>query len=193
MYLTRILIGHQDWHRRRLDNPNAWKGMLWHLFDHYSLPHNSGGYLFRVDKKGEYRIVLVVSGLAPNLKTIVGKDIEIKSKFISDSVFIRGAKYRFFTRVNPVITRNSRREPYSNKDIPNWISKQMGDAARCCFCKIENVGVQWCLKDNMAIPQHSVDISGLLEVSDPKKFVDLICKGIGKSRRYGFGMISIST
>lgn len=191
MYITRLLIDKRTWYRYNLDNPNAHKGMLWHLFAHHNLPYNSGGFVFRVEKRNENFAIFVLSKLDPKSDELKNDRISVDIKMIPDTIFTNGSRYFFKTRVNPVRFLNGKRVPKDSNDVPDWIAKQMEKAAKC-ICKVENVGVQVSYKNGQVLTHHSVDVRGLVEIINSNAFIDLLTNGIGRARRYGFGLIALN-
>jgi CRISPR-associated protein Cas6/Cse3/CasE subtype I-E len=190
MFVRKMVVGPQAWGRHNLDNPNAHKGMIWHLFDHHHLPDDAEGWNFRVDESGENRVFCILSRYAPQINPNKFGDMIIDVKHIKDPAknFAKGTRIPFRVRVNPVTRINDRRVPKKTEEVPDWVAKQFNGIAKCA-CKVEKVGVQISYKGNQTITHHCVDVIGLLEIEDSELFVALLTKGIGHAKRYGFGLI----
>jgi CRISPR-associated protein Cas6/Cse3/CasE subtype I-E len=195
MYIARVSIEKDFYYSNRLDNPNSHKGLIWKLFESHNLPYNSGGWLYRTDINDEKFYFFIMSKFKPETEYMTTRGIKTDIKYIPDDTFKEGNIYYYRCRVNPVTNRcingKSKRFPKKNEDVPDWFLKQTTGAAEC-ICKVENTYAQRSYKQGQIITHHCAEVSGTMKVKDNNKFVEMMYNGVGRAKRYGFGLIALS-
>lgn len=201
MYLSRIElnIGLRET-MKALVSPSKFHGAIEESF--------SGGRarrLWRIDDLNGKKYMLILSEEIPNLEHFVGqfgyagvyetKDYAILLNRVSD-----GMKWRFKLTANPTISKSHGK--IMAHVTPEYQKKWLMDRAeRCGFLLEDNefqtVWSKWysfSKKDgdkSANIRLLSVTFEGMLTISDAEKFRETLCKGIGREKAYGQGLMTI--
>jgi CRISPR-associated protein Cas6/Cse3/CasE subtype I-E len=130
-----------------------------------------------------------------------GVAICVELHVIPDDRFKAREKFSFSARVNPTydiyVDGKKKPQPIMDKDkIKQRFAKWIDKAAVCIIggdsdngVKLEGAQISYNREFRRKITHHSVYVTGVLEVKDGARFVELLTKGVGDGRRHGFGMI----
>jgi CRISPR system Cascade subunit CasE len=86
-----------------------------------------------------------------------------------------------------------RRGLVAKDEILRWLSRK-GDAGGFALCEAAFDRLYW-YDSKRGInekPLGAVIFDGLLRVTDPEKFREAVCNGIGPQKAFGFGLLSIA-
>lgn len=201
MYLSRIElnIGLRET-MKALVSPSKFHGAIEESF--------SGGRarrLWRIDDLYGKKYMLILSEEIPNLEHFVGqfgyagvyetKDYAILLNRVSD-----GMKWRFKLTANPTISKSHGK--IMAHVTPEYQKKWLMDRAERCGFLLEDNEFQtvWSKWYNFSkkdgdksanIRLLSVTFEGMLTISDAEKFRETLCKGIGREKAYGQGLMTI--
>lgn len=201
MYLSRIElnIGLRET-MKALVSPSKFHGAIEESF--------SGGRarrLWRIDDLNGKKYMLILSEEIPNLEHFVGqfgyagvyetKDYAILLNRVSD-----GMKWRFKLTANPTISKSHGK--IMAHVTPEYQKKWLMDRAERCGFLLEDNEFQtvWSKWYNFSkkdgdksanIRLLSVTFEGMLTISDAEKFKETLCKGIGREKAYGQGLMTI--
>ena len=88
--------------------------------------------------------------------------------------------------------RSNRNYPIHNHELlQDWFAKKANDGGFQIdddYLQINILPVRYAKNK---IPQHTVEFSGILQVTDREKFIKTFCSGIGSQKYAGFGMLMI--
>ena len=191
MHTAMVTMDMKYWVRTGMQNPNAWKGRIWHLFEHCNLPNNSGGYLFRVDlTPSRNPQIFIVSRNRPDPDGLRGEEIMVKVGKVDTGAFQTGNKFHFKSRVNATMDdKNGRDVERPEADIPRWMSWKLAGGAKV-ECAVVGQGKQKARRvGHQSITHYYYDIKGILEIEDGAVFTDTMATGIGRGKRFGMGLV----
>jgi len=208
-YLTQAQIDFSVAAKRGLRDSYDWHQAVWQAF-----PGRDGAprdFLTRLDEQDEAVRLLIVSPREPVRPDWCPTD-SWKSKMIPEGFFNK-ARYRFKLRVNPTkkvavqkpdgtFKTNGRRIPLvKREDLETWLNRK----AQHGGFEVEASGVhilqekrEYFLKEKTpdTSSKHglhsSVNIEGILQVTDPEKFHSTFCQGIGSAKAFGFGLLVLA-
>jgi len=209
-YLTRALIDPSTIYSRGLKDTYAWHQLVWKAF-----PKRDGkerDFLTRLDDKPNGTQILIVSPTEPTRPDWLSGQDEWETKAIP-SGFFQVRRYRFQLHANPTVKRvirdaagnrkkNGKRESIKGEDgLRAWLQRK-GESGG--FFVLESApleifsGVSHFSKTSKnSHPTNgthgAVDISGILEVTDPVIFLtNTFSKGIGSAKAFGFGLLVLA-
>lgn len=167
--------------------------------------------LFRVVEGRDREMqVLVQSRLAPDWDRLprrgsyLAEPPEVKALDLS---FRIAQRLRFHLRANPTERRvfgdpapgqkpsGKRVGIYGEQAQRTWLDRKAAEKGfRVLSCVISDRGFQTSRKSpNGPVMRHlCVDFDGILEVTDPKLFLDALQSGIGSAKGFGFGLLSVA-
>jgi len=190
LYMARVVVLDTDQSWMELhENPNAWKGLLWRIFSHLGLPENEGGYVFRETFKMDCVDFFVLSPHRPDVMAYGRRPIKVDMKEVGVGAFPCGSRFRFVSRFCPTRKSDGKRMKIMEEEVPAWLGKQMAGAATVQECVVVDRGYQEARKGEQIIGHSWVDVEGVLEVVDSGLFIDKLGSGVGRGKRYGFGLI----
>lgn len=208
-FLTRAIISPRTVAVRGLRDSYAWHQLVWKAF-----PGRDGDardFLTRLDDKPEGTQLLIISPREPIPPEWLGSGDLWQTRPIPVGFFSR-RNYRFQLRANPTVKRvvrdaqgvrkkNGRREPVSDPaQLRIWIERK-GSTCGFRICEDADVEFQFGRQGFSKPPGsassargtlHSVDITGMLTVTDPQLFHSAVRNGIGSAKAFGFGMLCLS-
>lgn len=194
-YLTRILVDKKTAIHRRLNDSYAWHKAVWEAFPNRE--DQARDFLIRVDNKGRFYQVLVLSCERPTLPGW-GK---WETKEVGPR-FLEYDRYRFELRVNPTVKRVVRNDSgerkkngqrtaiYDREALENWLRRK----ALASGFDVERFDVDPPLsqpfrRKRKAGKHIRVDFRGILRVVNQSGFKSAFAKGIGPAKAFGFGML----
>ena len=207
MYLTRMeLDTDRRSTRKLLTSRSKIHGMVEGAF--------SGGRerrLWRLDSLGGRLYILVLSEEKPNLEAAVREYGNLKEGFLTREYepllarITEQSQWRFRLVANPTqsISRASTgkrgviKACEGVKEQEKWLRKR---AERNGFILEEGnfrvVGNDWHIfrkreEKDRAVSLREVSYEGVLTVTDVEKFKELLCRGMGRGRAYGMGLLTI--
>jgi CRISPR system Cascade subunit CasE len=206
-FLTRAIISPRTVAVRDLRDSYAWHQLVWKAF-----PGRDGearDFLTRLDDKSEGTQLLVISPCEPARPEWLGSEDIWQTRPIPVGFFSR-RNYRFQLRANPTVKRvvrdakgarkkNGRREPVADPEqLRIWLERK---GAACGFRICGDIETQFARQHFSKPPSsasaargtlHSVDITGMLSVTDPQLFHLAVRNGIGSAKAFGFGLLVLS-
>lgn len=215
MYLSRVLL---DMYNRStmkaIASPHIMHGAI-----ESSFPWKDDGkrrrVLWRIDQLAEKRYLLLLSEVEPDLAVIVDQfgypELEPKGESRNYLALLNrlhpGQYWRFRLRANPVRSsfqslneHNTRGKVYAHV-TPEQQKKWLLDRAEACGFAIEAKDVEvlhseWKKFKKKADSSHNVslrtaDFEGVLSIIDVDRFKNTLITGLGKSKAYGCGMLTI--
>ena len=215
MYLSRLNLNpdHRQVWRQFLRNPYTVHQLVMRGFPD-GVKRQDGTILHRLEQSDETIILLVQSNREPDWTPITDyltppgpydflPNPAVKALNLS---FKKGQLLSFRLRANPTIKkvrrdengqhRNSNRVPLLKEDQQlEWLKKRAeagGFAIRHVTISRESKQQIWKRKGERPITLYTVQFDGLLTVTDPAKFETAWQKGIGPSRAFGCGLLSIA-
>lgn len=77
-------------------------------------------------------------------------------------------------------------------DFTQWLQKKSEESGFSMIdMRVEHEGNRVSQKEGMMITISSTFVFGMLKVEDPDKFLETVCKGLGRAKGLGFGMLDI--
>jgi CRISPR system Cascade subunit CasE len=161
--------------------------------------------LFRMETRQQtaFRLpVLVQSQIKPDWlhfeqKGLAAKPVQTK-KFVPQ--FVEGQKLIFRLLANPT----KRRKPsgkrvgvYEKEDQYHWIEKKLNaGGAELIFVTIEKQGIVASVKysetKKYKMQHYGAYFDGQLKINDIERFDNMLRKGIGTAKAFGFGLLSVA-
>ena len=174
----------------------------------YGVTRDEGGFLFRIEDGPVARIV-VRSRIAPDWGRAFGDagwlvDQVPSPSAIDMSGFVEGSELAFNVEANPTKRlaadgpegRKGDRVPLRDDALPAWMIRHADDGGFEIIpdsLVVERVGRRTA-KLKVAANRHwdAVSFHGRLCVTDAGKFAEVLLKGIGSAKGFGFGLMSIA-
>jgi CRISPR-associated protein Cas6/Cse3/CasE subtype I-E len=211
-WLTRGLITHRTLFARGIKDAYTWHQLVWQAF-----PGRDGAprdFLTRLDDKSSGVQLLIVSPTTPIRPDWLGGGDEWESKRIPATYF-SARRYRFQLRANPTYKalndkngnyisdpRNRKRRAITGEtELTAWLQRK-GEAGGFRLVAQAPLEIR---RDVQAFEKRSaegaqmrglhnaVDFSGILEVTDPTRFLEqTFAKGLGSAKAFGFGLLVIT-
>lgn len=174
--------------------------------------NTDGGFLYRVDAHPGGNVAIIVqSAKRPdwnyafhNAPSLLAADPEVKP---FNPKFAQEQRFRFRLKANPTkkidtktkddgIKRNGKRVPVKYDELKDWLIRH---AAVGGFALDEDsIALQTgyvyinASHEGKGRQVFAVRYDGLLNVTDQEKFQQTICQGIGTSKGFGFGLLSVA-
>ncbi len=207
MFLSKLVPDlHERGVRRDLTNPYDLHRTLLRAFPDEA-DGGPGRVLFRVElPRGEPPFILVQSDKEPHWSRLPPAYItERHTKALNTLAFLRGQRLLFRLQANP-----TKRAGKSATD-PLWFGKRVGlgreeEQENWLVRKGEQAGFYVARQGFRVVPEgkvmarkagqnlqfHSVRFEGVLEVTDPRRFLKTLRDGIGSAKAFGFGLLSLA-
>jgi len=169
-----------------------------------------GRVLYRVEPEATCRPpeVLVQSERRPHWEDLDRRVMLTTECKTFSPQFARSQRLRFRLRANPsarrVFQRASEGQPkcsgkrigvYGEEAQRHWLDSKAEQAGfRVLECRLADRGFVVSRKPAHKEPMRHlcVDVEGILEVTDPDRFLDAIQSGIGSGKAFGFGLLSVA-
>ncbi|MFZ6847318.1 type I-E CRISPR-associated protein Cas6/Cse3/CasE [Undibacterium sp. RuRC25W] len=155
----------------------------------------ASGILY-VDKGGDSntRQILLLSNRKPHQTPQFGK-VETKPVYAN---FLQHTDYAFQTTLNPTQRNNLSRKivPVRGREaITTWFVQRAitswGFSVMVEDLQVEQCNIQSVEKSGETVTHGSATLKGRLTVTDHERFKQSFCKGIGRGRAFGFGLLQI--
>lgn len=207
MYLSRVELNLSSRETMlALDNLNKFHGAVESSFDSNRTHRN----LWRIDDLNGKKYVLILSETQPNLENFckqfgfIGncatKDYSILLNRISN-----GSKWNFRLTANPSYSKSCGDKTKRGKKLSHvsaeFQKKWLFDRAEKYGFKLEEKEFQSVRnrkyrfykgeKGKYSVSFTSVTFEGALTVTDEEKFRETLCKGIGREKAYGQGLLTV--
>lgn len=195
MYLTKVNISAMEAAKTFINSYYRWHQFVWKAF-----PERDGqtrDFLHRVEEsRGDYTLY-ILSPQRPKLVSIGNWETREVS-----STFYDGKKYAFKVRLNPTYKeprfnedkkeakQGVRRALWDPQKISKYIShKALDNGFTILGQQIDGPykNISW--KGAKPITHASVEVQGVLEVTDATKFKLAATQGIGSAKGFGFGLM----
>lgn len=191
VFVSKVSVDGRDPNWRDLQDPNAWKGLLWRMFPGHA--ENDPTFIFRQDRKPGILSFLVLSAEKPLPSAFGGRPIRVESKII-DMGFEVGSVIPFRCRFTPMVrSRIDGRvvDRYSKdpNDILSVLQSRLDGAGEITEFSIVDSGFHNISKRDQSFTIYWVDAIFSLRVSDSEKLCEAMRDGVSKKRRYGMGMM----
>ncbi len=213
MYLSKLVLNPMNWKARRdFSSPYETHRTISNLFPDSDVRK----YLFRIeqlDRKSSEMAILVQSEEKPDMKSLEkGYLLENtpKPKALDKDklkeVFAKKGTYNFRITANATTKREGKKFPiYDEEGQKRWMVKKaethgfkllslrfasftFGDKRKTEKLKGKKIAKE--NKKNLYFL--AVKYEGVLKITEPEKFYEVFAKGLGPSKAFGFGLLSIA-
>jgi CRISPR system Cascade subunit CasE len=202
IYLTEVTLDFATAARLNFRDTYDWHQAVWRAF-----PGRDGSdrdFLTRLDRRQDGFRLFIVSGTEPVRPSWCANG-SWGTKAIPESYFTR-ARYAFNLCANPTkkiaskadgtVTKNGRRVPLSRREeLVQWICRkgeQGGFTVDTDSLRAFPRGREYFERKGTRGLHSAVEFQGTLGVTDPKKFQETFCRGIGSGKAFGFGLLVIA-
>ena len=190
---------------KAMNNPNRFHGAIESLFT-----GKRERNLWRIDTLYGSTYLLLLSTEKPDLTGLAEQFGPVKSECMTkeyDTILTRvdtGTRWHFRLTANPTVScrgeeakRGKIRACISTDEQRQWLKNK---AVVCGFEILDQnfdiVQKEWIRfykKDtNTKVTLLSVTYEGNLTVTDSKQFIETLCRGVGREKAYGMGLLTIS-
>lgn len=154
---------------------------IWNMFDDYkSKTKKECPFQFSIQHDNIY----ILSDKKP-LNVICDYQKTINT---DESLINTGWRYEFVINVNPVIDKRGKRVPLKkDEEILKWLCDKDIGSNMIELYVVDKQNIV-CYKNKNKITLFKASIKGVLEINDREKFIETYRKGLGKAKRFGFGM-----
>jgi CRISPR system Cascade subunit CasE len=199
LYLSKLSLNHRSRQAQsELRDPYELHRTLSKAFtgDHAQPP--DARFLFRVDEaqEGKSIPVLVQSSAKPDwscLDAVPGYlwDPPLTKSFAPE--FATGRQLAFRLRANPTIKQGGKRVGlYKDEECLNWLTRKAGESGFSIVSVTATPAEKLlCRTDKGAATLSGVRFDGALIVTDPERLAEAVRNGIGASKSFGFGLLSL--
>ncbi len=157
--------------------------------------------LFRIEQYRQQTQILVQSIKVPHWQTAFD-DFKVllappESKDFSLKISV-GQFFRFRLLANPTVRKEGKRLGLLKEEEQlAWIERKMQEAGgKLLGCRLQCNGLQRCGKNPYKQESDQTHLSvlydGVLRVEDVARFSEVVQKGIGPAKGYGFGLLSLA-
>lgn len=146
-------------------------------------PRADWNILYRIDG----RFILVQSDIAPNWGEALPTEAWETRKY--DVGIAPGERYRFRMTVNPVTQREGKRTPIT---VESWLERRdIGAELSVQSTHYHTIRDYSGSQSRHPIVVEACTVEGLLTVADCSRLEQVIRSGLGRSRAYGCGLLSV--
>jgi CRISPR-associated protein Cas6/Cse3/CasE subtype I-E len=150
---------------------------VWQLVDQ----HNGGArpeFLYRMENGGDYLRLLLMSNRA----------LSEHSKAVPS--LVAGSAIAWKLRANPTADIGSQRTPiYKPGGLQAWAKRKLSGALEINELNFSIQPPNKGYRGGNSITIHSVEFAGTATVSDPVALQSLLLSGVGRAKRFGFGLL----
>jgi len=216
IYLSQLLLDpHSRQVRSELSDPYQMHRTLSKAFGDGPGAFDAARPLFRVEERRDGSLQLLVQSLArpdwsrvEERQTYLTEPAKLKELKEPDVRFRVGQALRFRLRANPTVRRVFERAAdgkcksdgkrigvYGEEAQRRWLDAK---AEKLGFhvldCRVSDRGFQVSRKGDGAPPLRHlcVDFEGVLQVTEPDRFLAAMRSGIGSAKGFGFGLLSVA-
>ena len=201
MYLSRVMLNTSLRRTMKaLVSPSIFHGSIESSFDGVRARR-----LWRIDDLHGKKYILILSESVPDLKNFAKQfgyadNYEMKDYSPLLDRITNGGKWQFRLTANPVVSKSHGKimahitPEFQKKWIINRAEKLGFFLDEAEFQTVQSKWYDFYKKNNVGTSQVrllSVTFEGILTVTDADKFRETLCKGIGREKAYGQGMLTI--
>ncbi len=185
---------------------------IWQFFaDH---PDRQRDFLYRIEQDSNLPVIYIVSARKPDANLSLW-DVECKEY---DPKLKEGMHLAFALRVNPICTKRDENNKQHRHDVimeAKTCLKREGQAIKSLAVLVQEEGSKWLavrserygftINSNLirvdGYQQHrffkgkgnfsTVDFNGVLTVTEPELFMEILYKGIGPAKAFGCGLMMV--
>lgn len=195
MTLTELVLDEEDTRKIVISNRGRLDGYTIHKLVYGLFEKIQGGRILYHDfplKKNSRRILIFCDRpVRSNVEIGRIRTIQLNESFFSKDTYL------FSVVVNPTKRLDGRKRLTitDTEEVKNWFVSKMsekGVSVRKDSLEVGNFDfVRFRKGEGNYVRFGKTEVSGILDVSDRKKFMDLILSGIGKEKAFGCGMIRV--
>jgi CRISPR system Cascade subunit CasE len=207
-HLTRVIVPFELARSLQIRDSYDWHQRVWEMF-----PGHDGerrDFLTRMDDKTDSIELLVVSPEPPVRPDWCALE-DWRVKEIAPGYFHR-SRYAFRLHANPTKkivdprkpkivrpdgkldrNRNARRIALTEPDaLRGWLARKAEAGGFVVEqARIKPFGKVFFRKPGAFAPHFAVDFEGVLAVTEPQRFYETFCRGIGSAKALGFGLLTV--
>lgn len=201
MYLSRIMLNTTlRKTMKALVSPSLFHGAIENAFEGARARR-----LWRIDDLNGKKYILILSESVPDLKDFAnqfgyGDEYETKDYSPLLDRIANGGKWQFRLTANPVVSKSHGKilahitPEFQKKWLDSRAEKLGFHLEEDEFQTVQSKWYDFYKKDVTGTSQIrllSVTFEGILTVTDAEKFKETLCRGIGREKAYGQGMLTI--
>lgn len=200
MYLSRVELNISNRETMRaIVSPKIFHGAVEHSFDGSRMRR-----LWRIDDLNGKKYILILSEDIPNLEQFAAKfgfegKYEIKNYSLLLNKISDGGIWRFRLTANPSIKSNGKVMAHITSYYQKkWLLDRAKDRGFSLndddFQIVHSKWYDFYKKSgngSCRVRMMSVTFEGILQVTDAEKFKETLCRGIGREKAYGQGLITV--
>lgn len=213
-----MFISKMSWNRSRTNQIDALEGyqthqLVWQLFSHS--PTQERDFIYRQEFREGLPLIYVVSAQEPQEHA----NWQIETKDYRPQLSA-GQRLAFMVRVNPVIKKRDPAKKHADKhDIVMDLKKRLPKANWPALGElVQQAGIEWLTKQSVAHGFHfkpeaisvegyqqltlphrgqsgiqlsTLEFTGVLNVTDAEKFVQMLYQGLGSAKAFGCGLMLV--
>lgn len=194
MYLSKVQL---DWSATR--NPYEWHRALWQLFP--DRPDDARDFLFRIEQQqaGKGAVLLLQSVVRP-LEVAANASLIAPTKVLNLSQLSAGQVLRFRLTANVIKTIRDQQDPEKRVRVPliqeneqeAWLARKLEGAATIDEVTLQKNAPLFFRGKNNGGKLVTVTFDGVLTVTNPECFRNLVANGIGAAKSFGCGLLSLA-
>lgn len=194
MYLSKVQL---DWNATR--NPYEWHRALWQLFP--DRPDDARDFLFRVEQRqtGKGAVLLMQSAIRP-LEFVGNASLIAPTKTLDLSQLFAGQALRFRLTANVIKTIKDQKNPEKKVRVPLiredeqqiWLARKLEGAATLDEVTLQKNAPLFFHRGGSAGKLVTVTFDGVLTVTSPEVFRNLVASGIGAAKSFGCGLLTLA-
>ncbi|BBJ22999.1 type I-E CRISPR-associated protein Cas6/Cse3/CasE [Candidatus Nitrotoga sp. AM1P] len=194
MYLSKVQL---DWSASR--NPYEWHRALWQLFP--NRPDDARDFLFRMEQlqAGKGAVLLLQSAIPP-LESIANASLIAPTKMLNLSKLSTGQALRFRLTANVIKTIRDQKNPEKRVRVPlvredeqqAWLARKLEGAATLDEVTLQKNAPLLFRRGGSAGKLVTVTFDGILTVTNPEVFRNLVANGIGAAKSFGCGLLTMA-
>ena len=206
MYLTQMLLDQKNRQTlAALASPSKFHGAIEAAF-----PGPRQRNLWRIDSRAGQKYLLLLSETPPDLTQAAaqfappGEHWQTKSYDPLLSRILPGSRWQFRLAANPTKSCKDAQKPAARGTVAAHCTTQyqkqwlLDRAAKHGFALTEDsftvTRVQWhhfAKRGTRPVSLLAVTYEGVLQVTDPEAFRNLLCQGMGRGKAYGLGLLTV--
>lgn len=189
--------------RHRLASPNRLHDLVQSSIPN-AAPHSVAGerLLWRLDARSDGALLYVLSPEQIEAERIAGELSEMIPNAVRSAPYAKlleglsaGQQLRFRLKANPTVSKDGRRHAVLDRDGQfRWLRRKGEDHGfdpHRIDGAVDDRGAQFSRRGT-TVTVHRVTFDGVLKVTDPAAFADALTTGIGRSKAYGCGLMTVS-
>lgn len=194
MYLSKVQL---DWSASR--NPYEWHRALWQLFP--NRPDDARDFIFRIEQHQAGKgAVLLLQSVIPPLESIANVSLIAPTKTLNLSQLSAGQALRFRLTANVIKTIRDQKNPEKRVRVPlvredeqlAWLARKLEGAATLDEVTLQKNAPLFFRRGGSAGKLVTVTFDGVLTVTNPEVFRNLVANGIGAAKSFGCGLLTLA-